>query len=200
MRQLLFRLLKKVVTLLVLTTTIFAAYEYSAVRVKGYPREMHLMDRQYRIIPVYLERRTATHLHATRRDTRGYFICEMKELHLFNRWRMHLYPTTSNLGKSKEHTDSNSHAEQTLAARDRLIEAAKKLQAKIEATESNVLIRSLEQERAVILQKIRNLETRLDNYIIDYDPYNHVDNTGGLLESLTDVLERIANRDDPTAE
>lgn len=195
-----FSWLKKIMTILVLATTIFAAYEYSVVRVKGYPREMHLMDRQYRIIPIHIIGRTATHLHATRRDTRAYFVYEIKDLHLINRWRMYLYPTTSNLGKSEEYTNSKSHAEQTLAARDRLIEAAEKLQAKIEATESNVSIRSLEQELAVILQKIRNHETRLDSYDFDYDPYNHVDNTGGLLESLTDFIDRIAIREDPTAE
>ena len=200
MKERISSLLKKILTILVLATTIFAAYEYSAIRVKGYPREMHLMDRQYRIIPIFLERRTATHLHATRRDTKGYFICEIEELHLINRWRMHLYPITSNLGRSREYTNSNNHAEQTLTARDRLIEAAKKLQAKIEATESDVLVRSLEQELIGKLQKIRSLETRLDSYDFDYDPYNHVDNTGGLLESLTDFIDRIATREDPNAE
>ena len=195
-----FSWLKKILTILVLATAVFAAYEYIAVRVKGYPHEMRLMDRQYRIIPIYLEGSTATHLHATRRDTRGYFMYEIKDLHLINRWRMHLYPSTSNLGKSEEYTNSNTHAEQTLAARDRLIEAAEKLQAKIEATESNVLVRSLEQELEGNLQKIRSLETRLDSYDFDYDRYKHVDNTGGLLESLTDFIDRIAIREDPTAE
>ena len=200
MKERIYSWLKKILTILILATTIFAAYEYSVVRVKGYPHEMRLMDQQYRIIPIYLEGSTATHLHATRRDTGRFFIYKLEDLHLINRWRMHLYPSTSNLGESEEYTNSNSHAEQTLAARDRLIEAAEKLQAKIEATESNVLVRSLEQELEGKLQKIRNLETRLDNYDFDYDPYNHVDNTGGLLESLTDVIDRIAIREDPTAE
>ena len=195
-----FSWLKKILTILVLATTIFAAYEYIAVRVKGYPREMHLMDRQYRIIPIHIIGRTATHLHATRRDTGRFFIYKVEDLHLINRSRMHLYPITPNLGKSREYTNSNSHAEQTLAARDRLVEAARKLQAKIEATESNVLVRSLEQELAGMLQKIRKLEALLDSYDFDYDPYNHVDNTGGLLESLTDFIDRIAIREDPTAE
>ena len=195
-----FSWLKKILTILVLATTIFAAYEYSAVRVKGYPREMLLMDLQYRIIPVNLTGRTATHLHATRRDTGRFFIYKIEDLHLINQWRMHLFPITSNLGNSREYNNSNSHAKQTLAARDRLIEAAKKLQAKIEATESGVLVRSLEQELEGNLQKIRSLETRLNSYDFDYDAYNHVDNTGGLLERLTDVLDRIAIRDDPTAE
>ena len=200
MKNRIFSWLKKILTILVLATTIFAAYEYSVVRVKGYPREMHLMDRQYRIIPIHIMGRTATHLHATRRDTRGYFIYEIKDLHLINRCRMHLYPSTSNLGKSEEYTNSNTHAEQTLAARDRLIEAAEKLQVKIEATESNVLVRSLEQELEGKLKKIRSLETRLDSYDFDYDRYKHVDNTGGLLERLTDFIDRIAIREDPTAE
>jgi len=195
-----FSWLKKILTILVLVTVAFTAYEYIAVRVKGYPHEMRLMDRQYRIIPIYLEGSTATHLHATRRDTGRFFIYKVEDLHLINRWRLHLYPITSNLGKSREYTNSNSHAEQTLAARDRLVEAARKLQAKIEATESNVLVRSLEQELAGMLQKIRKLEALLDSYDFDYDPYNHVDNTGGLLESLTDFIDRIAIREDPTAE
>jgi hypothetical protein len=200
MKERIYSLLKKILTILILATTIFAAYEYISVRVKGYPREMHLMDRQYRIIPINLTGSTSTHLYATRRDTKGSFIYKIEDLHFINQWRMHLYPTTSNLGKSEEYTNSKSHAEQTLTARDRLIEAAKKLQAKVEATESNVLVRSFEQELAGELQKIRDLETRLDNYDFDYDPYNHVDNRGGLLESLTDVIDRIAIREDPTAE
>ena len=200
MKVLIFRLIKRILTILILAAAIFAAYEYISVRVKGYPRGMHLMDQQYRIIPIYLEGRTATHLHASRRDTKSYFIFEIEDLHSINQWRMHLYPTTSNLGKSEEYTNSKSHAEQTWVERNRLIEAAKKLQAKIEATESNVLVRSLEKELAGKLQKIRNLETRLDNDDFDYDPYNHVDDTGGLLESLTDVIDRIAIREDLTAE
>jgi hypothetical protein len=111
---------------------------------------------------------------------------------------MKLYPITSSL--TKEDTKPNTHAEQTLAARDRLIEATEKLQAKIEASESDVSVRSLKQKLAANLQKIRDLETRLDDYDIDYKPYKHVDNTGGLLERLTDFIDRIANRDDPTAE
>jgi hypothetical protein len=200
MKVLIFRLIKRILTILILAAAIFAAYEYISVRVKGYPRGMHLMDQQYRIIPIYLEGRTATHLHASRRDTRGYFIFEIKELHLINRWRMHFYPVASKIGKANEYTNSNSHAEQTLAARDRLIEAIEKLQAKIEATESDVLVRSLEQELAGKLQKIRKLETSLNRYDIDYQSYKHVDNTGGLLKSLTDFIDRIAIREDPTAE
>ena len=200
MKERIYSLLKKILTILILATTIFTAYEYISVRVKGYPRGMHLMDRQYRIIPINLTGCTSTHLYATRRDTKGSFIYKIEDLHFINQWRMHLYPTTSNLGKSEEYTNSKSHAEQTLTARDRLIEAAKKLQAKIEATESNVLVRSLEQELIGKLQRIRSLETRLDSYDFDYDPYNHVDNRGGLLESLTDVIDRIAIREDLAAE
>ena len=48
--------------------------------------------------------------------------------------------------------------------------------------------------------QIRSLETRLDSYDFDYDRYKHVDNTGGLLERLTDFIDRIAIREDPTAE
>ena len=101
MKVLIFRLIKRILTILILAAAIFAAYEYISVRVKGYPRGMHLMDQQYRIIPIYLEGRTATHLHASRRDTRGYFIFEIKELHLINRWRMHFYPVASKIGKAK---------------------------------------------------------------------------------------------------
>ena len=192
--------LKKILTILVLATVIFAAYEYIAVRVIGYPRDMHLIDRQYRTIPIHLEGCTATHLHATRRDTRRFFIYKIDDLHLINRWRMHLYPTNLNLSKSKEYTSSNNHAKQSLATRDRLIDNTKKLQAKIEATESDVSVRSLEQELARNLQKIRKLETSLNRYDIDYQTYEHVDNKGGLIERLISIVERIAIRDDPTAE
>ena len=192
--------LKKILTILVLATVIFAAYEYIAVRVIGYPRDMHLIDRQYRTIPIHLEGCTATHLHATRRDTGRFFIYKIDDLHLINRWRMHLYPITLNFSKSKEYTSSNIHAEQSLAIRDRLIDDTKKLQAKIEATESDVSVRSLEQELARNLQKIRKLETSLNRYDIDYQTYEHVDSKGGLIERLINIVERIAIRDDPTTE
>jgi transposase len=156
------------------------------------------MDRQYRIIPIHLEKRTDTHLHITRRDTQRYYIYKIEDLHPMSQWQIRLYPITSSLTKGD--TKPNTHAEQTLAARDRLIEASEKLQAKIEASESDVEIRSLEQKLAGNLQKIRALETSLNRYDIDYQSYKHVDNTGGLLERLTDFIDRIANREDPTAE
>ena len=198
MRGSIFKLIKRVLTILVLVTAAFAAYEYIVVRVKGYPREMHLMDRQYRIIPIHLEKRTATHLHITRRDTQRYYIYNIEDLHPMSQWQIRLYPITSSL--SKVDTKPNTHAEQTLAARDRLIEDIKKLQAKIEASGSDVSVRSLQQKLAGNLQKIRDLETRLDGYDIDYKPYKHVDNTRGLVERLSGLLDRIANSDDPTTE
>ena len=198
MRVSIFKLIKRVLTILVLVTAAFAAYEYIVVRVKGYPREMHLMDRQYRIIPIHLEKRTATHLHITRRDTQRYYIYSIEDLHPMSQWQIRLYPITSSLTKGD--TKPNTHAEQTLAARDRLIEDIKKLQAKIEASGSDVSVRSLQQKLAGNLQKIRDLETRLDGYDIDYKPYKHVDNTRGLVERLSGLLDRIANSDDPTTE
>ena len=193
-----FRLLKGLLIIVVLVAAAFAAYEYTAARVKGYPSEMHLMDQQYRIIPIHLERRTATHLHITRRDTQRFFIYKIEDLHPMSQWQVQLYPITSNLTKGD--TKPKTHAEQTLVARDRLVQAAQKLQTKIEAAESDVKIRSLEQELAGNLQKIRDLETRLDGYDIDYKPYKHVDNTGGLVERLSGLLDRIANSDDPASE
>jgi hypothetical protein len=198
MKERIYSWLKRILTILVLVTAAFAAYEYIAVRIKGYPREMHLMDQQYRIIPIHLEKRTATHLHITRRDNQRFYIYKIEDLHLINRWRMKLYPITSSL--TKEDTKPNTHAEQTLAVRDRLIEATEKLQAKIEASESDVEIRSHQQKLAANLKKIRNLEARMDGYNIDYKPYKHVDNTGGLVERLSGLLDRIAISDDPTAE
>ena len=198
MKELIFSWLKRILMILVLVTAAFAAYEYIVIRVEGYPREMHLMDRQYRIIPIHLEKRTATHLHITRRDTQRFYIYKIEDLHPMSQWQIHLYPITSSLTKGD--TKPNTHAEQTLAARDRLIEATDKLQAKIEASESDVEIRSLEQKLAGNLQKIRDLETRLDGYDIDYKPYKHVDNTGGLVERLSGLLDRIANSDEPASE
>ena len=198
MRGSIFKLIKRVLTILVLVTAALAAYEYIVVRVKGYPREMHLMDRQYRIIPIHLEKRTATHLHITRRDTQRYYIYNIEDLHPMSQWQIRLYPITSSL--TKVDTKPNTHAEQTLATRDRLIEDIKKLQAKIEASGSDVSVRSLQQKLAGNLQKIRDLETRLDGYDIDYKPYKHVDNTRGLVERLSGLLDRIANSDDPTTE
>ena len=193
-----FRLLKRLLIIVVLVTTAFAAYEYIAVRVKGYPSEMHLMDQQYRIIPIHLERRTATHLHITRRDTQRFYIYKIEDLHPMSQWQIHLYPITSNLIEAEERVDS--HHVNTLAARDRLIEDNKKLEAKIEAAESDVEIRSLEREVERNLEKILKLETSLKTYVVDFEPYKQVENTGGLVERLTGLLDRITNRFDPIAE
>ena len=184
--------------ILVLVAAAFAAYEYIAARVKGYPSEMHLMDQQYRIIPIHLERRTATHLHATRRDTGSFFIYKIEDLHPMSQWQIHLYPITSSLNKSEE--NGNSHHVNTLAARDRLIEDNKKLVAKIGAAESDILSRSLGREVERNLEKTLKLEASLKNYDVDYKPYKHVDDSEGLVERLSDLLDRIANRDDPSAE
>ena len=193
-----FRLLKRLLIIVVLAVAVFAAYEYIAVRVRGYPREMHLMDQQYRIIPIHLESRNATHLHATRRDTGRFFIYKIEDLHPMSRWQIHLYPTTSSLSKAEEH--DNDHHVNTLAARDRLIEDNKKLEAKIEAAESDVEVRSLEREVERNLEKILKLEASLRTHVVDFEPYKHVENTEGLVERLSGLLDHIANRDDPTAE
>ena len=195
-----FRLLKKLLIIVVLVTTVFAAYEYIAVRVKGYPREMHLMDQQYRIIPIHLEKRTATHLHITRSDTQSFHIYKIEDLHPMSQWQIHLYPITSGLIKAKE--DVNNHHVNTLAARDRLIEDNKKLEAKIEAAESDVEVRSLGREVERNLEKILKLEASLRTHVVDFEPYKHVEleNTGGLVERLLGLLDRIANSVDPTAE
>jgi hypothetical protein len=193
-----FSLLKRILIIVVLVTAAFAAYEYIVVRVKGYPRDMHLMDRQYRIIPIHLEKRTATHLHITRRDTQRFYIYKIEDLHPMSQWQIQLYPTTSNLTEPKER--DNGHHVNTLAARDRLIEANKKLQAKIDATESDIEIRSLEREVERNLERILKLEASLRTHAVDFKPYKHVENAGGLVERLSGLLDRIANRDDPSAE
>ena len=193
-----FRLLKRILILVVLVTAAFAAFEYIVVRVKGYPSEMHLMDQQYRIIPIHLEKRTATHLHITRSDTQSFHIYKIEDLHPMSQWQIHLYPITSNLIEAEERVDS--HHANTLAARDRLIEANKKLQVEIMAAESDILSRSLGREVERNLEKIRKLETSLKNYDVDYKPYKHVENTEGLLERILGLLDRIADRDDPSAE
>lgn len=199
-RMRLFCWLKKILTILILITAVFAAFEYFAIRVKGYPREMHLMDRQYRIIPIHLEGRTATHLQLTRRDTQRFFSYEIEGLHPIHQWRIRLYPLASHLSKAKEDSDSNTHAEQTLAARDRLIEATEKVQAEIQAAESDILRRSLKREVERNLQKIRAQETHLKRYEIKYQAYEDPENRGSLTERLRALFDRIVNRDAPIAE
>jgi hypothetical protein len=156
------------------------------------------MDRQYRTIPIHLEKRTATHLHITRRDTGRFFIYKIEDLHPMCQWQVQLYPISPSFNKTEEYY--NDHHVNTLAARDRLIEDNKKLEAKIEAAESDVEIRSLEREVERNLEKIRKLEASLDRYDVDYKPYKHGENTEGLVERLSGLLDRIANRDDPSAE
>ena len=94
----------------------------------------------------------------------------------------------------------NDHHVNTLAARDRLIEDNKKLEAKIGAAESDVEIRSLEREVERNLEKILKLEASLRTHVVDFEPYKHVENSGGLVERLSGLLDRITNRDDPSAE
>jgi len=196
MKELIFSWLKRILIILVLVTAAFAAYEYIVARVKGYPREMHLMDKQYRIIPIHLEKRTTTHLHITRRDTQRFYIYKIEDLHPMSQWQIHLYPITSSLTKG----DGNNHHVNTLAARDRLIEDNKKLEAKIGAAESDIEARSLEREVERNLEKILKLEASLRTHVVDFEPYKHVENTGGLVERLSGLLDRIANSDDPASE
>ena len=195
-----FRLLKRALILVVLVTAVFAAYEYIAINVKGYPHKMLLMDRQYRIIPIYLEKRTSTHLHITRRDTQRFFIYKIENLHPMSQWQVNLYPITSSLGKSKGDTKPNTHVEQTLDARDRLIEANKELLTKIEATESDILRRSLEREMERNLESIRKLEVSLKNYNVDFETYKHIESSEGLIKRLSGLLDRIDNKYDQAPE
>jgi hypothetical protein len=157
-----------------------------------------LIDRQYRIIPIHLEKRTATHLHITRRDTQRFYIYKIEDLHPMSQWQIQLYPTTSNLKEPKER--DNSHHINTLATRDRFIELNKKLQDEIMAAESDIEVRSLEREVERNLEKILKLEASLRTHVVNFEPYMHVENTGGLVERLSSLLDRIANRDDPYAE
>jgi len=195
-----FRLLKRILIIVVLVTAVFAAYEYIAVRVKGYPREMHLIDKQYRIIPIQLEGRTATQLYFNRGDTGHFFTYEIKDLHPMSQWQMRLYPIISKTGKAKEPSLSRIHAEQTLAARNRLIEANEEVLAKIELTESDVEIRSLEQKVARNLVKIRTHQSSLALHDFEYVPYENPENTSSPDERLTNFIDRIANSYDQTAE
>lgn len=195
-----FHLLKKILTITALATAAFAAYEYFGIRMMGYPREMQLMDKHYRIVAINLEGRNATHLHATRRDNGRFFNYKIKDLHPINQWRMHLYPDGYKISQTQVNSNSNSHAKQTLAARDRLIEATEKLYAKIEAAESDNKRRQFEQEVARNLQKINTLEASLTRWNADYRAYENPHNKSSLLKRLTGILDRIANRDDPTAE
>jgi hypothetical protein len=194
-----FRLLKRILIIVVLATAIFAAYEYIVIRVEGYPREMHLMDQQYRIIPIHLEKRTTTHLHITRRDTGRFFIYKIEDLHPMSQWQIQLYPITSS-GNKEEGEEEEEGDPSWSSSHDRLIEDIKKLRVRIGASESGVEIRSLEREVERKLEKIRKLETSLRTHSVDFDPYEHVEDTEGLVERLSGLLDRIANRDDPSAE
>ena len=186
--------------ILVLASAVFVAYEYIAIYIKGYPREMRLINTHYRIIPIHLEKRNATHLHITRRDTQRFYVYKIDDLHPMSQWQIKLYPTTSNLKEPEER--DNGHYVNTLAARDRLIEANKKLRDEIMATESDIEIRSLERELERNLERILKLEAILRTHADDFNfkPYKHVEHTGGLVERLLGLLDRIANRDDPSAE
>jgi hypothetical protein len=81
-----------------------------------------------------------------------------------------------------------------------LIETNKELLAKIKAAESDMLVRSLQQKLAGNLQKIRSLEASLRRMGAEYDTYESPGERLGLVERLMDMLERITNSDDPTAE
>lgn len=189
-----FRWLKRLLTLSVLAIALYAGYEFYMVRTEGYPRNTYLLDKHYRSIPVRLEGRTATHVHATRRDTQKYFIYAIGELHPLNQWWMRLYPEAPMINGANENQLSSTHAEQTLAERARLIEAIKKLQAQVETAESDSQRRTLEQEIKRKLEKIRTLETSLERHGIQHKAYDHTQGAGSMAEKLTELFDKMLKR------
>jgi hypothetical protein len=195
------RWLKRLLVLGVFALLAVSGYEFYQVRAHGYPYELRLLDKHYRMLAVRLQGRTATHLHAIRSDNQRFFTYPIKDLHPIHQWRMQLYPIETGLNRANLSSGPSTHSEQTLQARDRLIERVQRLQTKLDASESATQQRSLEQEIERHRARIQQLENSLSRSDFDFKPYDHNEAPGGaLLNKLAEIIDKIAKRADTPTE
>ena len=194
-------MLKKILILLVTVTIALGAYEYYKIRVKGYPVKTYLLSNQYRLLPVIIKGRTNTHIHFSHRNKNQLYFYQIDNLHLVSRLQIKLYPLHSQLSNiSHSNRDPvRSNQTQVLVSHEKAISRVEELKRKLNSTQSQVEERSIKREIDREMIRIWEIEKKLFQSGVDYQPYNSKIE-GSLLKKLINLLEKVANRSGKTLE
>ena len=194
-------MIKKLLILLITVTIVYGAYEYYKIRVKGYPVKTYLLSNQYRLLPVIIKGRTNTHIHFSHRNKNQLYFYQIDNLHLVSRLQIKLYPLHSQLSNiSHSNRDPvRSNQTQVLVSHEKAISRVEELKRKLNSTQSQVEERSIKREIDREMKRIWEIEKKLFQSGVDYQPYNSKIE-GSLLKKLINLLEKIANRSGKTLE
>ena len=194
-------MIKKLLILLVTVTIVYGAYEYYKIRVKGYPVKTYLLSNQYRLLPVIIKGRTNTHIHFSHRNKNQLYFYQIDNLHLVSRLQIKLYPLHSQLSNIS-HSNRDpviSNQTQVLVSHEKAISRVEELKRKLNSTQSQVEERSIKREIDREMKRIWEIEKKLFQSGVDYQPYNSKIE-GSLLKKLINLLEKVANRSGKTLE
>ena len=194
-------MIKKLLILLVTVTIVYGAYEYYKIRVKGYPVKTYLLSNQYRLLPVIIKGRTNTHIHFSHRNKNQLYFYQIDNLHLVSRLQIKLYPLHSQLSNIS-HSNRDpviSNQTQVLVSHEKAISRVEGLKRKLNSTQSQVEERSIKREIDREMKRIWEIEKKLFQSGVDYQPYNSKIE-GSLLKKLINLLEKVANRSGKTLE
>ena len=194
-------MIKKLLILLITVTIVYGAYEYYKIRVKGYPVKTYLLSNQYRLLPVIIKGRTNTHIHFSHRNKNQLYFYQIDNLHLVSRLQIKLYPLHSQLSNiSHSNRDPvRSNQTQVLVSHEKAISRVEELKRKLNSTQSQVEERSIKREIDREMIRIWEIEKKLFQSGVDFQPYNSKIE-GSLLKKLINLLEKIANRSGKTLE
>ena len=194
-------MIKKLLILLITVTIVYGAYEYYKIRVKGYPVKTYLLSNQYRLLPVIIKGRTNTHIHFSHRNKNQLYFYQIDNLHLVSRLQIKLYPLHSQLSNiSHSNRDPvRSNQNQVLVSHEKAISRVEELKRKLNSTQSQVEERSIKREIDREMKRIWEIEKKLFQSGVDYQPYNSKIE-GSLLKKLINLLEKVANRSGKTLE
>ena len=194
-------MIKKLLILLITVTIVYGAYEYYKIRVKGYPVKTYLLSNQYRLLPVIIKGRTNTHIHFSHRNKNQLYFYQIDNLHLVSRLQIKLYPLHSQLSNiSHSNRDPvRSNQTQVLVSHEKAISRVEELKRKLNSTQSQVEERSIKREIDREMKRIWEIEKKLFQSGVDYQPYNSKIE-GSLLKKLINLLEKVANRSGKTLE
>ena len=194
-------MIKKLLILLITVTIVYGAYEYYKIRVKGYPVKTYLLSNQYQLVPVIIKGRTNTHIHFSHRNKNQLYFYQIDNLHLVSRLQIKLYPLHSQLSNiSHSNRDPvRSNQTQVLVSHEKAISRVEELKRKLNSTQSQVEERSIKREIDREMIRIWEIEKKLFQSGVDYQPYNSKIE-GSLLKKLINLLEKVANRSGKTLE
>ena len=192
-------MIKKLLILLITVTIVYGAYEYYKIRVKGYPVKTYLLSNQYRLLPVIIKGRTNTHIHFSHRNKNQLYFYQIDNLHLVSRLQIKLYPLHSQLSNiSHSNRDPvRSNQTQVLVSHEKAISKVEELKRKLNSTQSQVEERSIKREIDREMKRIWEIEKKLFQSGVDYQPYNSKIE-GSLLKKLINLHEKVANRSGKT--